>query len=104
TLTVNDIGGVETSRGHTPLPWALGDLGRLPLVPLPADAAAVWEVSGPTTVTWNDAKYRFPRPTFLRPELETLSAQETNGYRIAGLRGSGEATIERQVEITTTQL
>ncbi len=102
TLTVNTQGGIESVRGGTPLPFGLGDLARLPLLPIPLDSARTWTKSSPVTIEWIERNERFPRSPFMQPAPERMEAHESNHFRITTWNDA-EATIKRRVELTTIQ-
>jgi beta-lactamase regulating signal transducer with metallopeptidase domain len=101
-LTIDARGNVESIRGSIPLPFALGDLARLPLVPLPGGNDREWSVEGPLKIELESRDDLFPRSPMLRPAPEMLEARESNRYRLVSWT-SEEAVIERQVETATLQ-
>jgi beta-lactamase regulating signal transducer with metallopeptidase domain len=102
TLSIDDRGRIESIRGSSPLPYALGDLSRLALLPLSEKPQSEWSSSNQTRVELEDQNSRYPPSRFLRPAPEVLEAQETNRYRLAAWNEE-EATIERQFELSTLQ-
>lgn len=102
TLTVDVRGRVESILGSAPLPFALGDLARLAIVPFPEDAAREWTVSAPMRIELQTRDDRLPRSAIFRSPAELLEAQETSRYKLIQC-SADEATIEREMEIAAVQ-
>jgi hypothetical protein len=102
-LTIDRRGGVESIRGSIPLPFALGDLASLAIIPLPGDDAREWVVEGPVKIELESHDNPFPRSAIFRQAPEVLEARESNHYRLASWTAD-RAVIERQLDSATIQM
>jgi beta-lactamase regulating signal transducer with metallopeptidase domain len=104
-LRVNSEGRVESSYGDLQLPYMLGNLSQLMLVPLDGDKSS-WEVTGKTAVQIF-TESRFPRPRFgpfggaedpkrlEATEHTTLVREKTDGDLL---------TLRKKYELKSTEL
>jgi beta-lactamase regulating signal transducer with metallopeptidase domain len=101
-LTIDSRGSVESIRGSIPLPFALGDLASLAILPLPADDSREWVVDGPVRIELESHDDPIPRSPIFRQAPEVLEARASNHYRLASWSGQ-RAVIERQLDSATVQ-
>jgi hypothetical protein len=92
-LHVDDRGRVESMHGQSQLPYVLGNLSQLLLIPFPEEAAERWEETDKTAITLKSDDDRFPMarsrfgPFADRDEGERLEARERTVYERGERRG-----------------
>jgi beta-lactamase regulating signal transducer with metallopeptidase domain len=107
-LHLDDNGNLQSMSGDSQLPFVLGNLSQLVLVPLPNDAQVKWEESEKTSVTLRteDDRFPFPRPRFgpfaNRDEGERLEARQRTEYQRDEPQGDS-VVIRKKYELKTTQ-
>jgi len=118
-LIFDDLGALQSVSGQSQLPYALGNLSQLVMVPFPEDARAQWEESGKTTITLRAADDRsgFPHSPFRRPpfpriqfgpfaerdDAQQFEARERSEYRRDEPRDNA-IIIHKKYELKTTQM
>ncbi len=87
-LHLNAQGDLQSMTGDSQLPYVLGNLSQLVIVPLPDEGQAKWEETEKTSITLRppqDDRFPFPRPRFgpfaNRDEGERLEARQKTEYR-----------------------
>ncbi|MBW3595773.1 MAG: HEAT repeat domain-containing protein, partial [Planctomycetes bacterium] len=103
-LTVDERGRVLSVRGGSQLPFALGNLAQLALLPLAAPGERSWRRSAPSQIelTHRTAD-RFPRSPFFRPEPEMLEATESSQFRLVSWTDE-EAVIEQHMNLASVDV
>lgn len=87
-LTINDRGKVITEEGESQLPYLLGDLALLPLVPLPKGNEKSWTVSRETTISiTQDTGFRHPFFDRRGGDKKLVKADEELVYAISKTEG-----------------
>jgi beta-lactamase regulating signal transducer with metallopeptidase domain len=113
-LNFSDRGSLQSMSGQSQLPYVLGNLSQLVIVPFPEESRAQWEESGKTAITLKVAEDRnpFPRPRFSRPpfgpfadrdEGQQFEARERSEYKCDAPKDNA-AVIHRRYELKTTEM
>jgi beta-lactamase regulating signal transducer with metallopeptidase domain len=113
-LNYSDRGSLQSMSGQSQLPYVLGNLSQLVIVPFPEDARAQWEESGRTTITLkaDDDRHPFPRSPLPRPpfgpfadrdEGRQFEARERSEYQCDEPKDN-TVVIHKQYELQTTQM
>ncbi|MGE5193929.1 MAG: M56 family metallopeptidase, partial [Deltaproteobacteria bacterium] len=107
-LHVDNRGRVESLQGESQLPYVLGNLSQLVLVPFPDEEQSRWEESEKTTITLRsgDERFPFPRSPFNpfanREEGERLEARERAEYERDEPVGN-TVVIRKKYELKSTR-
>jgi hypothetical protein len=102
TLSINDRGRLIAEEGNTPLPYLLGDLAHLPLVPLPRGAEKSWAIERDTGISVTEDP-GFRHPFFERQERKNVRAEEESLYSIVGIEGD-VVTIKESYSLRALEL
>jgi beta-lactamase regulating signal transducer with metallopeptidase domain len=113
-LNLSDRGSLQSMSGQSQLPYVLGNLSQLVILPFPEDARSQWEESGKTTITLKTVEDRnpFPRPPFPRPafgplaerqEGQQLEARERSEYTCDAPQNNA-VVIHKQYELKTIEM
>lgn len=106
TLQVDHFGKPLDIRGDSQLPYILGNLSQLLIVPLANPPAEKWEESAGSVLTLFPPEDRFPGPRFgpfaRRQAEERLEAREVSHYTLEG--DSAGLLIKRQYELKSNEL
>jgi HEAT repeat protein len=86
TLTINERGRVITEEGNSQLPYLLGDLAQMILIPLPKTSEKSWTIQRETNITVSESN-GFRHPFFDRREKKNVRAEEESIYAIAKTEG-----------------
>jgi len=106
-LKINDRGNAQSVRGQSQLPYMLGNLSQLMIVPLPEEGRDRWDENEKTGINLlpedND---RFPRPPFGpfagRSQGERLEAREKSTFAVTPGE-HGVVVIRKTYELKTTE-
>lgn len=100
TLELNRYGEVDTVKGSSLLPYLLGHLSQINLIPLSPGGERNWSESEKSSISVISSSNRIPSP--LRgPDIEkTMGAKKTAEYKITGLEGD-LVTIEASYSYRT---
>lgn len=99
-LTVNDRGEITSAKGSSQLPYLLGNLSQLMLVPLPAkDGEKTWKVTQEIAITLSDGR---PRPILRDEDRKMLKAVQETGYTIDQVTKE-TVTIGKRFELKTSE-
>lgn len=106
TLQVDHFGKPLDIRGDSQLPYILGNLSQLLIVPLSNPPAHKWEESAQSVLTLYPPEERFPGPRFgpfaRRQAEEKLDARESSHYTLEV--GAAGPWIKRQLELKSTEV
>ncbi|HEX6983908.1 MAG TPA: HEAT repeat domain-containing protein, partial [Planctomycetaceae bacterium] len=102
SLTLNGRGEIVKAEGDSQLPYLLGNLHEMALVPLPAKPQDRWKTQTDTQVTVVSSLFPTPPvPRGFRPPgligpttEETLNASETTSYAVDGKTGGVKRTYK----------
>ena len=90
-LSINRYGEIDTVKGSSLLPYLIGHLSQINLVPLSAEGKSEWSESEKTSISILSSD-RFPR-AFRGSNVEkTMGAKQVTEYKITG-QTSDEVTI-----------
>ncbi|MCA9003874.1 MAG: hypothetical protein KDA70_01275 [Planctomycetaceae bacterium] len=100
TLELNRFGEVDTVKGSSLLPYLLGHLSQINLIPLSPNAERTWSESEKSSISVISSSNRISSP--LRgPDIEkTMGAKKTAEYKITGQEGD-LVTIEASYSYRT---
>lgn len=106
-VKINERGNPQSVRGQSQLPYMLGNLSQLMIVPLPEEGRDRWDETEKIGINLvPDDNDRFPRPRFGpfagRSQGERLEAREKATFAVtAGEHGT--AVIRKTYELKTTE-
>lgn len=112
-LHLSERGQMQTVDGQSQLPYVLGNLSQLAIVPFPDDARGEWVETHNTTITLkphDDDRFPFPRlpfgPFADRDDGERLEAHERIEYKRDELvqdKSGNTIVIRKKYDLKTTQ-
>ncbi|WP_417389244.1 HEAT repeat domain-containing protein [Gimesia sp.] len=87
TLELNRYGEIDTVKGSSLLPYLLGHLSQINLIPLSPEGERTWSESEKSSISVISSSNRIPSP--LRgPDIEkTMGAKKTSEYKISKQEG-----------------
>lgn len=99
-ISLNARGRDFATKGSSQLPYLLGDLSELILVPLPKKQEREWNKSRDLKLIISDRL--LPRPMLLRDDSMALATSEEIDFRIEGEEG-GAARIRKEYRLATAE-
>jgi len=88
TVTINDRGKVITEEGESQLPYLLGDLAVMPLIPLPKGSEKSWTINRETNISITESTgFRHPFFDRDRREKKNVRAEEEMVYAVSNTEG-----------------
>jgi hypothetical protein len=98
-LTANDRGEIISAQGTSQLPYLLGNLSQLVLVPLPKEAERTWKIAREANIAL--AEGRLPR-LMMRDDRKVLKATDETTYTIEEATDKA-VSIRKRVALATTE-